>query len=176
MYLSLLKISNFRCFDESEHIICFNPGLTILVGENDSGKSAIMDAIKIVPGTTDLGWTRIETDDFYKEDTSLEINIMCKFSNLSSEEQASFLECLTYENHEKSVTPCLYLHWKCKYLTSFKPPRPISLISTGKDGNGPIPSAEARELLRVTYLRALRDAIRKTFAVVSNCPQYFWIA
>lgn len=36
--------------------------------------------------------------------------------------------------------------------------RPISLISTGKDGNGPIPSAEARELLRVTYLRALRDA------------------
>ena len=43
-------------------------------------------------------------------------------------------------------------------MTSFKPPRPISSISTGKDGNGPVPSAEARELLRVTYLRALRDA------------------
>ena len=53
MYLSLLKISNFRCFDDSEHIISFNPGLTILVGENDSGKSAIMDAIRIVLGTTD---------------------------------------------------------------------------------------------------------------------------
>lgn len=69
LYLSSLKISNFRCFDESEHIICFNPGLTILVGENDSGKSAIMDAIRIVLGTTDLGWIRIEADDFYKEDT-----------------------------------------------------------------------------------------------------------
>ena len=102
MYLSLLKISNFRCFDDSEHIISFNPGLTILVGENDSGKSAIMDAIRIVLGTTDLGWIRIETDDFYKEDISLEISIMCKFSNLSSEEQASFLECLTYEDQEKS--------------------------------------------------------------------------
>ena len=158
MYLSLLKISNFRCFDDSEHIISFNPGLTILVGENDSGKSAIMDAIRIVLGTTDLGWIRIETDDFYKEDISLEISIMCKFSNLSSEEQASFLECLTYEDQEKSKVPCLYLHWRCKYLTSFKPPRPISSISTGKDGNGPVPSAEARELLRVTYLRALRDA------------------
>lgn len=158
MYLSSLQISNFRCFDESEHTICFNPGLTILVGENDSGKSAIMDAIRIVLGTTDLGWVRIETDDFYREDTSLEISIVCKFSSLSSEEQASFLECLTYEGQEKPIMPCLYLHWKCKYLTSFKPPRPISSISTGKDGNGPIPSVEARELLRVTYLRALRDA------------------
>ena len=158
MYLSSLQISNFRCFDESEHIICFNPGLTILVGENDSGKSAIMDAIRIVLGTTDLGWTRIENDDFYKEDTSLEISIVCKFSNLSPEEQASFLECLTYEGKKKPITPCLYLHWKCKYLTSFKPARPISSIATGKDGNGPVPSAEARELLRVTYLRALRDA------------------
>lgn len=67
MYLSLLKISNFRCFDDSEHIISFNPGLTILVGENDSGKSAIMDAIRIVLGTTDLGWIRIETDDFIRK-------------------------------------------------------------------------------------------------------------
>lgn len=158
MYLSSLKISNFRCFDESEHIICFNRGLTILVGENDSGKSAIMDAIRIVLGTTDLGWMRIETDDFYKEDTSLEISIICKFSDLSSEEQASFLECLTYEEQGTSIMPSLYLHWKCKYLTSFKPPRPISTVSTGKDGNGPMPSAEARELLRITYLRALRDA------------------
>lgn len=158
MYLSSLQISNFRCFDESEHIICFNPGLTILVGENDSGKSAIMDAIRIVLGTTDLGWTRMEIEDFYKEDTSLEIGIVCKFSNLSTDEQASFLECLTYEGQEKPITPCLYLHWKCKYLTSFKPARPISSIATGKDGNGPMPSAEARELLRVTYLRALRDA------------------
>ena len=31
-------------------------------------------------------------------------------------------------------------------------------VSTGIEGNGPSPSAEARELLRATYLRALRDA------------------
>ena len=44
MYLSLLKIKNFRCFDGNEHIIAFNKGLNVLVGENDSGKSTIMDA------------------------------------------------------------------------------------------------------------------------------------
>lgn len=157
MYLSSLNIKNFRCFDESEHKITFKNGLTILVGENDSGKSAIMDAIKIVLGTTDLNWYRIETDDFYNEDTTLEIEIVCKFEGLTDVERGAFLECLTYEDVEKKI-PCLYLYWKCRYLTTFKPPRPISNVSTGKNGTGMAPSAEAREMLRTTYLRALRDA------------------
>lgn len=54
MYLSLLQIKNFRCFDGNEHSITFKKGLNVLVGENDSGKSAIMDAIKLVLGTTDM--------------------------------------------------------------------------------------------------------------------------
>lgn len=158
MYLSSLQIKNFRCFDDQSHIIEFNSGLTVLVGENDSGKSAILDAIRIVLGTTDLGWHRIEITDFHNEDSSKEISIVCKFSNLTSDEQAAFLECLSYETKDSIVVPCLYLHWNCKYVTTFKPPRAVSNLSTGKDGNGPIPPAEARELLRVTYLRALRDA------------------
>lgn len=157
MYLSLLTMKNFRCFDEKKHIITFKKGLTVLVGENDSGKSAIMDAIKMVLGTTDMNWYRIDADDFYNEDTSLEIEITCKFEELTEEERGAFLECLTYEDTTKKE-PCLYLHWKCKYLSSFKPPRPVTSIATGKDGTGTGPSAEARELLRVTYLRALRDA------------------
>lgn len=157
MYLSLLKIKNFRCFDGNEHDVTFKKGLNVLVGENDSGKSAIMDAIKIVLGTTDMNWYRIDQEDFYKEDVSLEIEITCKFEDLNADECGAFLECLSYEDADKKV-PCLYLHWRCKYLTSFKPPRPVANISTGKDGNGTVPSVEARELLRITYLRALRDA------------------
>lgn len=158
MYLSSLQIKNYRCYDDGEHIISFNPGLTILVGENDSGKSAIMDAIKTVLGTTDLSWNRIEIDDFYNEDITREIQMICKFSELTADEQAAFLECLTYEEKDGKKIPCLYIHWKCKYLTTFKPPRPISSFATGKDGTGGAPTAEARELLRTTYLRALRDA------------------
>lgn len=158
MYLSSLQMKNYRCFDNRDHIISFNPGLTVLVGENDSGKSAIMDAIKMVLGTTDLSWNRIEIDDFYNEDITLEIHIICKFSNLTPDERAAFLECLTYEDKDGEKVPYLYLHWKCKYLTTFKPPRPISSLATGRDGTGGAPAAEARELLRSTYLRALRDA------------------
>lgn len=157
MYISLLQIKNFRCFDGNEHSITFKKGLNVLVGENDSGKSAIMDAIKLVLGTTDMNWYRVEQEDFYKEDATLEIKIICKFEELNEDERGAFLECLSYEDENKKI-PCLYLHWTCRYLSSFNPPRPVVNVSTGIEGNGPSPSVEARELLRATYLRALRDA------------------
>lgn len=157
MYLSSLRIKNFRCFDGNEHSITFKKGLNVLVGENDSGKSAIMDAIKLVLGTTDMNWYRVEREDFYKEDTTLEIEIVCKFEDLNDDEKGAFLECLSYEDEAKRITS-LYLYWRCKYLSSFKPPRPVANLSTGVDGNNVAPSVEARELLRTTYLRALRDS------------------
>lgn len=157
MYLSSLHIKNFRCFDGNEHSITFKKGLNVLVGENDSGKSAIIDAIKLVLGTTDMNWYRVEGDDFYKEDTTLEIEIVCKFEDLNDDEKGAFLECLSYEDESKRI-PSLYLYWRCKYLSSFKPPRPVANLSTGVDGNNAAPSVEARELLRTTYLRALRDS------------------
>lgn len=157
MYLSKLRIKNFRCFDESDHIIKFNKGLNVLVGENDSGKSAIIDAIRYVLGTTDMTWNRLSPEDFYNENTSLEIEIICKFQDFSLEEKAAFVECLSYEGEERK-NECLYINWKGSYLNTYNPPRTITRMTTGKDGNGNIISPEARELLRTTYLHALRDA------------------
>lgn len=52
MYISGVKIENFRGIGE-ETIFRLNPGITVLVGENDSGKSTVIDAIRYVLGTTD---------------------------------------------------------------------------------------------------------------------------
>ena len=100
MYLSLLQIKNFRCFDGNEHSITFKKGLNVLVGENDSGKSAIMDAINLVLGTTDMNWYRVEQEDFYKEDATLEIKmavelllrifLILKSGNLITEQERRF--------------------------------------------------------------------------------------
>ena len=157
MYLQELRISNFRCFSDPQTIE-FSKGINVLVGENDSGKSAIIDAIRIVMGTTDQGWYRIEPTDFNAERKDVEIAITLKFSDLSKAEQASFLECLTCETVGGKDIPCLYINWKCKYLLSFTPPRTSIRVTTGINGDGPSLSAEARELLRVTYLRPLRDS------------------
>ncbi|ASF27924.1 hypothetical protein WV34_03695 [Bacillus amyloliquefaciens] len=159
MYISSISLKNFRAFDSTEREICFNPGLTLLVGENDSGKSAVVDALKIVLGTTDLGWYRIKESDFHNEDISKEIEISCKFMDLSDSECSALLEYLTYEkNKDGERYPVLYLKWSCKYLQSMKPPRPIIHTATGLNGDGPSLSPEAKELLRVTHLKALRDA------------------
>lgn len=158
MFLSEIRIRNFRCFDENENTIRFHAGLNVLVGENDSGKSAVIDAIRIVLGTTDQGWYRIDPTDFYNEDKTKEITIVCRFENLSDDECAAFLECLTYEGQATEKQPILYLYWTCKYLLNFTPARTAATVSTGFTGDGPSPAIEARELLRVTYLRALRDA------------------
>lgn len=158
MYLASIKIKNFRRFDEKEHIINFNSGLTVLVGENDSGKSAIIDAIRLVLGTTDLSWNRIQTSDFHNEDTSRKIEVSCKFKDLTEDEKGRFIEFLTYERQGEDKISILYLHTEFSYNDTFNPPRIISSSSTGKNSDGPALTAFLKEYLRVTYLKPLRDA------------------
>lgn len=51
MYLKKLIIKNFRTFDEEGITLIFNKGVNAIIGENNSGKSAIIDAIRIVYST-----------------------------------------------------------------------------------------------------------------------------
>ncbi len=45
MYISKLIIKNFKCFDEVE--INFDPNFNLIVGENNSGKSTIFEALRL---------------------------------------------------------------------------------------------------------------------------------
>lgn len=51
MYLRNLHITNFRSFDEDGITLVFNKGVNAIIGENNSGKSAVIDAIRIVYST-----------------------------------------------------------------------------------------------------------------------------
>lgn len=153
MYISGVKIENFRGIGK-ETIFKFNSGITVLVGENDSGKSTVIDAIRYVLGTTDQNWYKVEPSDYHNENTENEIHISICFSDLSLKEKASFMECLTYTKTGEK----LYLNWTAKYMKNVKPNRTLVNLTCGKNGDVSAPSPEARELLRVTYLRPLRDA------------------
>jgi uncharacterized protein YPO0396 len=56
MYLSKLKIKNFRQCGAGEPVfsVPFHTGVTALVGENDTGKTAVIDAIRHVLLTRDM--------------------------------------------------------------------------------------------------------------------------
>jgi putative ATP-dependent endonuclease of the OLD family len=104
MHLAHVTIENFRIFgslaEKKSLDLRISKGLTVLVGENDSGKSAVMDALRLVLGTTSQDYMRVTDDDFCKNagKTATEFSIYCRFENLSDDEAARFLEWLSFED------------------------------------------------------------------------------
>ena len=86
MHLSKITVRNFRQFGEgaSELQIDLQPGVTALVGRNDSGKSAVIDAIRYALLTRDQQFIRVEPEDFHIDDASQmanEISIACRVAS-----------------------------------------------------------------------------------------------
>jgi len=76
MYLAEVNLWNFRKYgiegDSFETAkpglsVPFSEGLNVLIGENDSGKTAIVDAIRYTLLTQSGEWIRLEESDFYAE-------------------------------------------------------------------------------------------------------------
>lgn len=68
MIISELKIYNFRKFQSVDGApglqITFHKGLNALIGENDSGKTAVIDALKLVLLTQSNEYIRPVDEDF----------------------------------------------------------------------------------------------------------------
>ncbi|MFA7402643.1 MAG: AAA family ATPase [Pelobacteraceae bacterium] len=162
MFLAELRIENFRMFGDGDQalVVPLKSGLTALVGENDAGKSTVIDALRFALGTTDQDWIRLEESDFYQNDTKKEIRIMCKFKELSPQDQRAFVEYLTYGDSAKDDPPFLCVNWMAVDTGMAPKGRPFRRVEirSGKNGDGPQLAPEVREMLRATYLRPLRDA------------------
>ena len=160
MYLSNIKLWNFRKYGNDTFNIekpnldlNFTEGLNVLIGENDSGKTAIIDAIKIVLKTHSYEYIKIEADDFYNNSDRLRIEL--KFKGLLDEEAKNFTEWLTWEGQGEDSTPILRVFYDVRRKDYKILP---SEVKAGADTEGYSLTAEAREYLKATYLRPLRDA------------------
>ncbi|MDR4887544.1 AAA family ATPase [Fredinandcohnia sp. QZ13] len=158
MYLSELRLWNFRKYgsinDGPGLIVPFNNGLNLLVGENDSGKSAIIDAIKYILGTQSNDFQRISEKDFYKPvggKRTTELKIECIFKDFSPMEAGNFIEWLNFDEEDKYE---LQIRLKAKFVGN----RITVDIRAGIEGADIQLDGAARELLRTTYLKPLRDA------------------
>lgn len=163
MYLSELAITNFRMFGDGAAAvrITFNNRLAALVGRNDSGKSAIVDAIRYALLTRDQEFIRVQPDDFHIDSTgrqATQIGIRCRLRDLSDDEKGAFVEYLSYDGNDVS----LLVNWSAKRLNESSTRRWVDVsVRSGIDGAGPVLEASVRELLSSTYLRPLRDAERE---------------
>ena len=182
MYLSELTVRNFRQFGEgtADLQICFEPGVTALVGRNDSGKSAVIDAIRYALLTRDQEFIRVQPEDFHIDGAgkqASQIYIACKLSGLTDAEKGAFIEYLSYEDD----VVVLYVTWTVRKLSEAPGTRRwIDLsVRSGIDGAGPAFEISVRELLSAAYLRPLRDAERemspgrgsRLSQILSNVPE-----
>lgn len=163
MYLSNLKLWNFRKFGGDSIIdlekpnlnLNFNEGINVLIGENDSGKSAIIDAIKLTLKTHSYDWFRLDWNDFFDGSTRLRIEL--RFKNLLDNEAKNFTEWLGWTGEGNEAKPFLRLIYDAKRNLDDQYIYPAE-IKAGVDETGYQLTAEAREYLKTTYLKPLRDA------------------
>lgn len=110
MHLSSLTISNYKCFNATPFSISLNPGLTVLVGENGSGKSAVIDAIRLVLNEDEYGNRGVSGSDFHrpvsstaKERGADSLSVVFSFMNLTEDEQIAYLPWLDQGDTTKAL-------------------------------------------------------------------------
>jgi putative ATP-dependent endonuclease of OLD family len=160
MYLAELKLWNFRKFgpcetanDKPSVCIPFKKGLNVLIGENDSGKTAIVDAVKLLLKTHSRDWIWLDPDDFHGGTSWLRVE--CIFKDFTDIEASHFIEWLGWEGSGDSAKP--YLRVFLQAQKDGEKVLPFD-IRAGVDDQGSQLDAGAREYFKTTYLKPLRDA------------------
>lgn len=155
MYLSEIKIEGYRIFEESI-TITFNKGLNLLVGENGSGKSTIIDAVRLLLNEDEYSRSGINEEDFYSSmDKTVQagkISIKGKFSDLSEDKKVDYL---TWLDKDYNAILNIDIHEKRDRRNNFKK------VVWGGESSSSIFEWEPLNDIQCVYLPALRDAEKK---------------
>jgi len=159
MYVKRLCIKNFRGI--SDLTVCFQPGVNVIIGENNSHKTTVMDALRLCFQQGDQQRSLYVTkDDFYvarNGNRANDIAFTLRFGGLTDNDKAIFVELLSLGDTGDGDELVLHV----RYSISMK--HGIERIRTrlfGGDSETPVPQ-EILELLYVVHLDALRDAKRQ---------------
>jgi putative ATP-dependent endonuclease of OLD family len=157
MYLKILELRNFRSFSEVEIPFCSD--LTILVGENNGGKSNAIDAIRLL--TTPLTSRRelyCESTDVRFGSTNSSFDLKGTFVQLSPAQQGRLLSAAADSSLESAVFGLSY-----DESNGTVPSRPTIWAGHLKG----VPEPGCHQMVRHVYLPPLRDAKR---ALASGNP------
>jgi putative ATP-dependent endonuclease of OLD family len=160
MHLAVVDIKNFRSLKNLR--VELQPGLNVLVGRNNTGKTNFLQAIRHALGLNasrgDPLW--LDRDDFFKESpndsTERTITISLTFAGLSDEQRSHFFEIVEFDLADlqrSTATIRFEASWpKGKKQASVK-------RTGGPQSSEPheVPSS-LLESLPITFLPALRDA------------------
>lgn len=153
MHLAKLVIKNFRKLKHAE--LSFQTGLNILVGGNNVGKTAVVDALRALLAGHDEPYPRLSEDDVHRPNggtASGDIVFEYVFSGLSLEDEADFLAALV-----PGASGKLEAHINIRYSDADKAGRLRAKRWCGENEEVGL-TADMMENLRGVYLPPLRDA------------------
>lgn len=161
MYLSTLRLWNFRKYCEGPNgepglMVNFHEGVNVLIGENDSGKTAIVDAIRYALKTQSGEYIQFDDKDFYQDingNRKEEFKIECVFDGLNEQDSGLFWEWLSWSEDKTRYLLKVWLFAKRKDNVI------MPAFSAGIEGQADRMDSEARDLLKVVYFKPLRDAL-----------------
>jgi putative ATP-dependent endonuclease of OLD family len=153
IYLKKISIKNFRIFNNEGIEVIFNKGVNAIIGENNIGKSALIDAIRIVfstvPYNKDIYFTK---SDFYINSKG-ERAETAQF-DIYLDEVPNFL--IEIWNPENPTTGEFHL----RFYTTITPGgvEKVKYKAWGGKTEGNPLSPETFDAINIAFLGALRDA------------------
>ena len=153
MYLAELTIKNFRKLREAR--LKFQPGLNVLVGPNNVGKSAVVDALRTLLAGHEEPFPRLDIADRHRPEEGEpegDISFHFVFKDLSHEDEADFIAAL-----QPSTDNTMEAHIHVRYTDADKSGRFRVKRWCGDHQDVPL-TVDMMENLRGVYLQPLRDA------------------
>ena len=153
MYLKRINIKNFRAFGEAGIDVVFNKGVNAIIGENNSGKSALIDAIRIA-----FSAVLYRKDIFFSRS---DFHINAQGVRATTAQIDVFLEEVPMElieiwDPESPTSGEFHLHF---YIdTTPTGVEKVKYRAWGGKTEGNSLSADTFDAMNVAYLGALRDA------------------
>jgi len=177
MYISRLVIRNFRAFEFIE--LNFNEGLNVIIGENNSGKSALIDALRIClgHGKSDNGIYIQETDLYLDpnnpehKSNEIQFDLIFEFGKEPIEKEC-FYDFISQDPETDHQTAQLHLKYKLEKTAKRKF---FKRSVWGGDNEGQQIPYEALQEIFFTYLSPLRDAVSslKPYSYDNKTSQLF---
>lgn len=153
MYLKKIKVSNFRGFDENGIEAVFDKGVNAIIGENNNGKSSLVDAIRIAFST--LSYKK----DIYFNLSDFHVNLLGEVTK-SAQFDVYFEEVPRYliEIWNPETPSSGEFHIKFYMAKTPKGIDKIQYSIWGGSIEGNLLSQETLDTIDVVFLGALRDA------------------
>lgn len=153
MYLAQLTISNFRKLQNAE--LRFQPGLNVLVGANNVGKTAVVDALRALLAGHDEPFPRLDINDVHRPPGGTpagNITFQYIFRGLNEDNEADFLPALKMDSANQAEA-----HITIRYADADKFGRLRAKRWCGDHEDVGL-TADMMDNLRGVYLPPLRDA------------------